>query len=98
MNELAAEVQWDTVADHVESLLMELVQAGNITAGQIIVVGTSTSEVIGSRIGTAGSIQAAEQIYQGVERARGRVGFYVAFQCCEHLNRALLVERELLLN
>jgi uncharacterized protein (TIGR01440 family) len=89
-------VPWEIMADQVETILTELVQAGNIEPGQIIVFGTSTSEVMGSHIGTAGSLQVAGQIYLGIERVRERIGFYPAFQCCEHLNRALLVERDLL--
>jgi uncharacterized protein (TIGR01440 family) len=90
-----AAIRWETMADEVETLLTELVHTGNIVAGQIIVIGTSTSEVMGSHIGTSGSTQAAEQIFQGIERVRQRVGFYAAFQCCEHLNRSLVVEKEL---
>jgi uncharacterized protein (TIGR01440 family) len=90
-------IPWEFMAAQVETILTELVQAGNIEPGQIIVFGTSTSEVMGSHIGTAGSMQVAGQIYLGIERVRERVGFYPAFQCCEHLNRALLVEQDLLL-
>jgi uncharacterized protein (TIGR01440 family) len=90
-------IHWESMAAQMETVLTELVEAGRIEAGQIIVFGTSTSEVIGSHIGTSGSLQAAEQLYLGIERVRQRVGFYPAFQCCEHLNRALLVEKEVLL-
>jgi uncharacterized protein (TIGR01440 family) len=91
-----ASIQWDSLADQVETILTELVEAGDIEAGQIIVFGTSTSEVMGSHIGTSGSTQVAERMFLGIERMRQRIGFYPAFQCCEHLNRALLVEKELL--
>lgn len=85
-----------SIADQVETVLRELVLKGNVTAGQIVVVGTSTSEVVGQRIGTAGAEDVAALIFEGVERVRKEIGFYAAFQCCEHLNRALVVERELL--
>jgi uncharacterized protein (TIGR01440 family) len=85
------------IADQVETVLRELVLRGSITAGRIIVIGTSTSEVIGQRIGTAGAQHVAEQIYEGVERVRKDTDFYVAYQCCEHLNRALVVDRRMLL-
>ena len=84
------------IADQVETVLKELVAKGNITTGQIVVIGTSTSEVVGQRIGTAGAEEIAEQIFEGIERVRSKVGFFTAYQCCEHLNRALVVERELL--
>jgi uncharacterized protein (TIGR01440 family) len=60
---------------------------------QILVIGCSSSEVIGQRIGTAGSLEAAQAIVEAVLAAREQYGFQVAFQCCEHLNRALVVER-----
>lgn len=89
--------QSPTIADQVEVVLRELVQVGSMTAGQIVVIGTSTSEVIGQRIGTAGAQHVAEQIYEGVERVRKDIDFYTAYQCCEHLNRALVVDRRMLL-
>lgn len=91
-------IHWESMADQMETVLTELVEAGSIGVGQIIVFGTSTSEVMGSHIGTSGSLQVAGQLYLGIERVRQRVGFYPAFQCCEHLNRALLVEKELLVH
>jgi uncharacterized protein (TIGR01440 family) len=85
------------IADQVETVLRELVQRGSISAGHIVVIGTSTSEVVGQRIGTAGAKDVAEQIYEGIERVRKDIDFYAAYQCCEHLNRALVVDRRILL-
>jgi len=84
------------IADLVEKALCELIDAGRLKAGQILVVGASTSEVAGRRIGTSGSEEVAAAIVAGVERARERAGFFPAYQCCEHLNRALVVDRLLL--
>ncbi|WP_238403213.1 TIGR01440 family protein [Paenibacillus mesophilus] len=84
------------IGTDVETVLRELVAIGKVSRGQIVVIGTSTSEVIGRRIGTAGTEQVAERIFHAVETVRRDVGFYAAYQCCEHLNRALVVERELL--
>lgn len=86
----------DSITEDVELILGELLQAGRIQDGQLIVIGTSTSEVVGKKIGTAGAAKAAELIFAGVERARTRVRFFPVFQCCEHLNRALVVEKEAL--
>jgi uncharacterized protein (TIGR01440 family) len=86
-----------TITSHVELILRELVQAGGIARGHIVVIGTSTSEVIGQHIGTAGTEDVARAIFQAVENVRQDVGFLPAFQCCEHLNRALVIERELLM-
>ncbi|AFH59162.1 TIGR01440 family protein [Paenibacillus caseinilyticus] len=78
----------------VEQILRELVQAGGVKPGQLLVIGTSTSEVLGHRIGTAGSGEVAQRIFEAVEAVREEAGFYPVYQCCEHLNRALVLERE----
>ena len=82
-----------SIADQVELLLDELVQIGGLRPGRIVVFGVSTSEVQGQRIGTSGAVTVAEQIYTGAERVRERIGFHIVWQCCEHLNRALVTER-----
>lgn len=87
----------ERIAGQVETVLSELCEIGNIRPGQIVVIGTSTSEVIGRHIGTSGTLEAAQAIFRGMERVRERFGFFPAFQCCEHLNRALVVEEELAL-
>jgi uncharacterized protein (TIGR01440 family) len=74
--------------------LDELQSVAQLDSDQILVVGASTSEVIGKKIGTAGSQEVAAAIVEAVLEARETYGFHVAFQCCEHLNRALVVERE----
>ncbi|MEF3305106.1 TIGR01440 family protein [Paenibacillus sp. GYB003] len=86
----------DRIGADVRKVLRELVDIGKVAPGHIIVIGTSTSEVIGRHIGTAGTEQVAARIFQAVNDVREQVGFFPAFQCCEHLNRALVVERELL--
>ena len=62
--------------------------------GHILVIGCSTSEVLGKHIGKAGSEEVAAAIYRGIREVQQEHGFALAFQCCEHLNRALVVERE----
>lgn len=84
-----------SLADQVERALNELVAAGKLRPGQKLVAGVSTSEVRGQRIGTAGAMEVAEQIYEGVLRVCGRAGLHPLWQCCEHLNRALVTERAL---
>lgn len=84
------------MAGTVETVLLELAQAGGLRRGQMVVIGTSTSEVLGYRIGTQGTERVAREIFEGVRRAREQTGFYPVFQCCEHLNRALVMEQEAL--
>jgi len=83
----------ESIQQQAEQILRELVEAASIRAGQIVVIGTSTSEVVGQRIGTGGAEAIAAELYAGLEKVRSEVGFYLAFQCCEHLNRALVIER-----
>jgi uncharacterized protein (TIGR01440 family) len=76
-----------------EAILTEFQSQASLKAGQLVVVGCSTSEVIGERIGTSGTIDVAEMIFQQLSRFAQAVGVSLAFQCCEHLNRALVIER-----
>ncbi len=64
--------------------------------GQILIVGCSTSEVLGQKIGSASSLEVASEIYRTLKEEADRWDLELAFQCCEHLNRAVLVERSLL--
>jgi len=90
----AADLAAEEVAALVEQALGELVAAGGLPAGSLVVIGASTSEVAGQRIGSAGSLEIAGGIWEGVRRARAASGIRPVFQCCEHLNRALVAERE----
>ncbi|MFT8873083.1 MAG: TIGR01440 family protein [Sporolactobacillus sp.] len=60
---------------------------------RLLVVGCSTSEVAGEPIGTSGSFDIAAALYAAFMQWRQKTGVFFAFQCCEHLNRALVVER-----
>ncbi|MEK4298342.1 TIGR01440 family protein [Oceanobacillus sp. FSL W8-0428] len=60
---------------------------------EIVVIGCSTSEVAGEPIGTSGSTEIAKTIYEQMTKLQKQTGVHLAFQCCEHLNRSLVVER-----
>ena len=77
-----------------KAVIEELCERARLRQGNTVVVGCSTSEVIGSRIGTNSSPEVAERIYAGLSDAAAERGVYLAVQCCEHLNRAIIVERE----
>ena len=96
LQQAQAVLELASISAAVETLMREIVQAGHIQKGQIIVIGTSTSEVQGHKIGTAGTEEIARHIFQAVMKVRDEAGFYPAFQGCEHINRALAVERQLL--
>ena len=71
----------------------ELVAKANVKAGNLVVVGCSTSEVLGAKIGTNSSPDTAGQIFRALQDCAKENGFYLAIQCCEHLNRAIITER-----
>jgi uncharacterized protein (TIGR01440 family) len=72
----------------------ELCEAAGLKPGQIMVVGCSTSEVCGNRIGSNSNVEAAEAVFDGIMAALNERGVYLAAQCCEHLNRAIIVEHK----
>ncbi|MDN7226524.1 TIGR01440 family protein [Planococcus liqunii] len=77
-----------------EETLSELEQQIQFRKGQVFVVGCSTSEVAGKRIGTGGTLDIAEDLYEPLQNFAERHRIYLAFQGCEHINRALTIERE----
>jgi uncharacterized protein (TIGR01440 family) len=80
--------------EQLHSILTEFKEKVSLKTGQVFVVGCSTSEVIGERIGTAGTFEVAEMIYKEIKEFADSAGVSLAFQCCEHLNRAIVLERE----
>jgi len=81
------------ITAQVESALEELLAAAQLRPAQILVVGCSTSEVGGAKIGTGSSLEIAEAVLKGLLPTVQKTGLFLAVQCCEHLNRALVVER-----
>ena len=71
----------------------EIIEAAKLKPGDILVVGCSSSEVTGGVIGHNSSLETAEQVFDGIYEATQAKGIYLAAQCCEHLNRAVCVER-----
>lgn len=72
----------------------ELLEIAKLEEKDLLVVGCSTSEVSGDRIGTASVPELAEEVFLGIWEATKEKGIYLAAQCCEHLNRALILEKE----
>ena len=72
----------------------EILEIGKCKAGDLFVVGCSTSEVLGDKIGTASSPETAQAVFAGIYQAVQEKQVYLAAQCCEHLNRALILEEE----
>lgn len=72
----------------------EIIEVSKIKKGQILVVGCSTSEICGDKIGTNSNLEVAKAVFKGIYETAQEKGIYIAAQCCEHLNRAIIVERE----
>ncbi len=85
----------DEIRTQAAAVTEELLTQARLEAGDIVVVGCSSSEVTGCRIGTASSTEAAEAILDGIYPLLTKRGIWLAAQCCEHLNRALIIENEL---
>lgn len=73
--------------------ISELYDIAKLKEGSIVVIGCSTSEVVGSTIGTNSSFETAGEIFKGLYDFAKSKGIYLAIQCCEHLNRAIITER-----
>lgn len=86
----------ESIATQTQAVVDELLAVAGLASGDILVVGCSTSEVQGERIGSAGSEETAEAILGSLQAACRKAGINLAVQCCEHLNRALVVERAVL--
>lgn len=84
----------DQVRSETRTAVTELIDAAGLKAGQILVVGCSSSEIVGERIGKGSSLEAAEAVVDELMPLLSETGVFLAAQCCEHLNRALIVERE----
>ena len=82
------------LASDLKAVLKDMVDRSAPRSGDIFVIGCSTSEVQGRRIGKAGSPQVADVLYPVLDDFANQYHLRLAFQCCEHLNRALVVSRE----
>lgn len=72
----------------------EIIEISRLQKGQILVVGCSTSEICGDKIGTNSNIEVAKAAFEGIYSVAKEYGVFVAAQCCEHLNRAIIIEKE----
>jgi len=88
----------ETIERDAYVIAKEIITEANLKKGNILVVGCSSSEVCGGIIGHESNVEVAKYIYSGINIAAEEFGIYIAAQCCEHLNRAIVVEREALPN
>ncbi|MCD7975434.1 MAG: TIGR01440 family protein [Phascolarctobacterium sp.] len=84
----------ELILEQLKEAAEELIEAAGAKKRQIFVLGCSTSEVLGSKIGTEGSKDLAAAMFNDLKKITDEKGLCLAVQCCEHLNRAIVVERE----
>lgn len=82
------------IQQQAKNAVAELISVAGLNKGDILVVGCSSSEIVGETIGHGSSIEAAEIVFEAIYPILKEQGIYLAAQCCEHLNRALIIERE----
>lgn len=78
--------------------ITELCETAKLKKGDIVVIGCSSSEIAGGTIGKNSSLETAESVFAGIYEVLCEKGIYLAAQCCEHLNRAIIIEAEALPN
>lgn len=85
---------YEKIVEESKKMIEEFMSVAPMNRGEIFVVGCSSSEIVGEVIGKGSDFNAAKAVYEGIYPILNEKGIYLAAQCCEHLNRALVVERE----
>ena len=85
---------YEKIKEEAKETAREIIEVSGIGKGQILVIGCSTSEICGDKIGTNSNLDVAKAAFSGIYEVACEKGIYLATQCCEHLNRAIVVERE----
>ena len=83
---------YETIKNQACQAVSELIEAAGLRAGELLVIGCSSSEIMGCHIGKGSSMEAARAVYSGIAPVLEKTGICLAVQCCEHLNRALIME------
>ena len=83
----------ETIRQSVRTAMAELLDLAKVREGQLFVVGCSTSEIVGKKIGTDSHLDVAQVVFDEIYTAVKARGLNLAVQCCEHINRALVMER-----
>lgn len=88
---------YEEIREQAAHAVTELLAVAKLDKGDIFVIGCSSSEIKGANIGKGSDIDAAKAVYEGVMPILREKGIFLAAQCCEHLNRAVIVEKAALL-
>lgn len=84
---------YEDITIQAQTVVTELLDQAKLKPGALFVVGCSSSEMVGKRIGKGSSMDAAQAAFRGIYPVLQERGIHLAVQCCEHLNRALIMER-----
>lgn len=84
----------DKITSAAREGLLKLLDAAKLEKGDLLVVGCSSSEIVGGTIGQNSDLDAAKAVFDGIYPVLKERGIYLAAQCCEHLNRAIIIEKE----
>ena len=82
----------ETIRQEVRAVAEELITTAQMKPGQILVVGCSSSEIHNSKLGTDSSQEIGQAVFEALYACTKEHGLYLAAQCCEHLNRAVVLE------
>lgn len=85
---------YEEITTQARQAVTELLDIAGLKAGDLFVIGCSSSEIVGAHIGKGSSMEAAQAVFDGAYPILRERGIYLAAQCCEHLNRALILETE----
>ena len=83
---------YDMIKQQAAQAVTELLETAKVKPGDLFVIGCSSSEMVGLRIGKGSSLDAAKAAWAGIGPVVEKFGVALAVQCCEHLNRALIME------
>ena len=84
---------YEEITQQAKTVVTELLEQAKLKTGSLFVVGCSSSEMVGKRIGKGSSMDAAQAAFKGIYPILQEQGIHLAVQCCEHLNRTLIMER-----
>ena len=84
---------YSEITNQAKTALCDLLEQADLKAGSLLVIGCSSSEIMGEKIGKGSSLDAAKAVFEGIYPLLCQKGIHLAVQCCEHLNRSLIIER-----
>ncbi len=85
---------FEQITNDIRNIVIDILEQSKLKKGDIFVVGCSTSTVFGENYGSSSSMEAARALFEGIYPELTERGIYIAVQCCEHLNRAIIIPQE----